>query len=66
MLRTLILVLLSLLLVFPAAAQGNADPYIKEADRYFELPGDSPYMLLVQPVKESSRRPLPEDRKSVV
>ena len=36
MLRTLILVLLSLLLVFPAAAQGNADPYIKEADRYFE------------------------------
>ena len=60
MLRTLILVLLSLLLVFPAAAQGNADPYIKEADRYFELPGDSPYMLLVQPVKESSRRPLPE------
>ena len=36
MLRTLILVLLSLLLVFPAAAQGNADPYIKEADRFFE------------------------------
>ena len=32
----------------------------EEADRYFELPGDSPYMLLVQPVKESSRRPLPE------
>lgn len=36
MLRALILWTLSLLLVLPASAQGNADPYIKEADHYFE------------------------------
>ena len=36
MVRALVLLSLTLLLLHPAAAQGNADPYIKEADRYFE------------------------------
>lgn len=32
----------------------------EEASKYFELESDSPYMLLVQPVKESLRESLPD------
>ncbi|MGV3588513.1 MAG: carbamoyltransferase [Adhaeribacter sp.] len=32
----------------------------EEAHQYFQLPGASPYMLLVQPVKSSLRRALPK------
>lgn len=32
----------------------------EEAGKYFELEGDSPYMLLVQPVKEEIRETLPD------
>lgn len=32
---------------------------MEEADKYFELKGDSPYMLLVQPVKMELRETLP-------
>lgn len=33
----------------------------EDARQYFDLSGDSPYMLLVQPVQEGIREPLPED-----
>tara|TARA_Y100001935_G_scaffold121525_1_gene100629 strand:- start:98569 stop:100413 length:1845 start_codon:yes stop_codon:yes gene_type:complete len=33
---------------------------IEEAEKYFELQSDSPYMLLVQPVKEGIRSEVPE------
>jgi carbamoyltransferase len=33
----------------------------EEASTYFELPGSSPYMLFVQPVKAPWRRPLPDN-----
>jgi len=32
-----------------------------DVDRFFDLDADSPYMLLVAPVKESRRLPLPDD-----
>ncbi len=33
----------------------------EEVSNYFELEGDSPYMLLVAPVKEERRQPLPDN-----
>lgn len=32
----------------------------EDAQQYFQLPAPSPYMLLVQPVKQTLRRPLPK------
>jgi carbamoyltransferase len=32
---------------------------VEDAEEYFEMYGDSPYMLVVQPVQESRRKPLP-------
>lgn len=37
----------------------------EEAGKYFELEGDSPYMLLVQPVKEEIRETLPDGYNSL-
>lgn len=37
----------------------------EEAGKYFELESDSPYMLLVQPVKEEIRETLPEGYNSL-
>ncbi|KAA5539793.1 carbamoyltransferase family protein [Adhaeribacter rhizoryzae] len=33
---------------------------VEDAQQYFQLPGTSPYMLLVQPIKPSLRRALPK------
>lgn len=37
----------------------------EDVDQYFDLKDDSPYMLLVAPVQESRRNPLPEDYHSL-
>lgn len=34
---------------------------VAESPKYFDMEGDSPYMLLVAPVREEIRKPLPEE-----
>jgi len=34
---------------------------IEDVNKYFEMEGDSPYMLMVAPVREEFRKPLPEN-----
>lgn len=39
---------------------------VEDVAEYFEMDGDSPYMLLVAPVKENLRTPLTEEQKAIM